>query len=60
MIAGNPQRAGRRRSGAADLIRFLAEQDAQPLQARHQRRCHAGRAGACDQEIDLASLWHCA
>jgi hypothetical protein len=53
-IAGNPKRARGCRAGAADLIGFLAQQNIKPFERRHQRRCHASRASAGDNQIDFA------
>src|SRR6185312_15240519 len=39
-----PNRAGRGRGGAADLIRFLAEQHVEALERTDQRRGHPGCA----------------
>ena len=51
--AGNPDRAGRGRGGAADLVGLLAEQDLQAFELADQRRGHPARAGADHQEIGL-------
>jgi hypothetical protein len=53
-ILGDPQRTRRRRAGAAEQLRLLANQRVEPFQRRHQRRRHAAGPGARDQHIDLA------
>ena len=57
-IARNPKRAGRRRSGAADLIGFLAQEHVEALERGDQRSGHSGRSGARDQEIDFQLALH--
>ena len=52
-VSRNPKRAGRGRSGAANLVGLLAQEHFETLERGNQRGSHACRSRARDQKIDL-------
>ena len=58
MVAGDPQRAGRGRAGATDLVGLLGQQHVEAFERGDQRGRHAGGTRADNEQINFARAVH--